>query len=85
MTRQEVLDLAREVKTWKGRSYVGAARLFAMWILEVAEVEYHDLQAENRRLHDRCSEILEQLYEAKQEIERLRRSELPTDPVMRNK
>jgi hypothetical protein len=79
VTRDEILDLAREVLEYKSRSYVGAAKILAGWILEVAEVERHELFVENNRLHQRCAELLEDVHGMKAEIERLHRSELPTE------
>ena len=83
MTREEVLQLAREVNDWKARSYVKAARLFAAWILEVADVEHHQQLAEIKHLHNRCSELLESNHELRNEIARLERAELPTEKRLR--
>jgi hypothetical protein len=79
VTREEVLDLAREVQTWKSRSYVGAARIFAQWILEVADPERHQQMSEINHLHQRCAELLEENHELRSENGRLQRSELPTE------
>jgi hypothetical protein len=83
VTREEVLDLAREVLTWKSRSYVGAAKILAAWVLEVAEVEYHAQLGEINRLHTRCADLLEEKRVLKEEMEVLRRSELPTEKRLR--
>lgn len=82
MTREEVLELARLLITRKPMlvtgqsiSFVQSAELFAHWILEVAEVERHELFVENNRLHERCSDLLEHIARLKREI--------PTEPDLR--
>jgi len=84
VTREEVLDLAREVQEWKSRSYVGAAKILAQWVLEVADPERHDQLSEIKRLHERCAELLEKNHELTEENARLLRAELPTEKKLRS-
>ena len=84
MTRDEILELAREVTTFKSRGYVESARILASWILEVAEPERHELFVENNRLHARCSDLLEKMHALREENASLMRSEVPTDPDVKN-
>jgi len=83
VTRDEILQLASEVTTFKSRGYVQSARILATWILEVSEPERHELFVENNRLHTRCSELLEEMHKLREENASLRRAEIPTEPKIR--
>lgn len=85
MTRDEILELAKEVTSYKARGYVVASRIFAAWILEVSEPERHELFVENNRLHTRCSNLLEEVHSLKEQIAVLKRSEIPTEPNLRDR
>jgi hypothetical protein len=84
MTREEILQRARDVQLGRSRSWVMDAGVFAKWILDVLEPERHLLQGEIDRLHDRCSDLLEMTARLNEQISDLKR-EIPTEPDMRRK